>query len=321
MILLTLKPDVRPGDTETVAARIERATGLRARPDPLKPVRRVLVEEDPEDVEAFADSVRREFPEVSRIIDVKRTRTAKRYDLDDVKEDVARVISEIEFPGETFAVEARRLDKDLPFTSKEVEVEVGDVVRRLTGAGVDLDNPDVVVDVHLSERGYLIGVTPRTVREPERDWLPHDAFSHVYVCFERPRTVYEIADMVRIVAALRLGGLSLVNPEERALREALNKVGASSTVRVETFEDVEDAVRGTVVALHPTAPESEETLANVAGKAEELTLLVGSETEGLSPRARRTADVEVHLGPTSAEPMRSSNAVAYALGVISHLVR
>ncbi len=318
MILLTLNPDVRPNETEKVAKEITESTGLTAKPDPLKPVRRILIETEPDDVEALADRIRREFPEVSRVVHVKILKTEPEYRLEDVVEDVSTLNLEIDG---TFAVEARRLDKNLPFTSKDVEVEVGDAVRKATGAPVDLENPDYYIDVHLSGKGYLIGVTPATVREPRREWLPHDAFSNVYVCFERPETEYEIADMIRIVAALKLGGLILVKPNRSALNEALSKVGAASTVDIEVENDLEEALRGRVVALHPTAPESEDALVSIAREADELTLLVGSEREGLSESARRAADVEVHLGPTSAEPMRSSNAVAYAVGVLSHLVR
>ncbi len=318
MILLTLNPDVRPSETQDVAEKITKSTGLIAKPDPLKPVRRILIDTEPDDVEALADRIRREFPQVSRVIHVRALRIKSEYRLEDVVEDVSKL--DINIDG-TFAVEARRLDKDLPFTSKDVEVRVGDAVRKTTGASVDLENPDYYVDVHLSGNGYLVGVTPTTVREPRREWLPHDAFSDVYVCFERPETEYEIADMIRVVAALRLGGLILVEPDRNALEKALSKVGAASTVDVEVEDDLKEALRGRTVALHPTAPRSEDALLSVARDAEELTLLVGSEREGLSERARSAADMEVHLGPTSAEPMRSSNAVAYAVGVLSHLVR
>ena len=65
---MTLTPDVRPEDTERVAREIERRLGLRARPDPLKPVRRLrVVVGGPEDV----DALRREFPDLPLVCDTK----------------------------------------------------------------------------------------------------------------------------------------------------------------------------------------------------------------------------------------------------------
>ena len=44
---------------------------------------------------------------------------------------------------ETFAVAARRATKELPFSSKDINVEVGAAVQAATGAAVDLSRPDV----------------------------------------------------------------------------------------------------------------------------------------------------------------------------------
>lgn len=55
-------------------------------------------------------------------------------------------------PGaKTFRVRAKRSDKRLPFTSIEAEREVGARVKRLTGLGVDLTQPDVTVHLELTQ--------------------------------------------------------------------------------------------------------------------------------------------------------------------------
>jgi tRNA acetyltransferase TAN1 len=312
--LVTLTPDVRPEDTERVAREIERRLGLRARPDPLKPVRRLrVVVEGPEDV----DALRRKFPEVSRVILVRAEGSSP--DLETVVERAREAVRGRIRPDETFAVDARRLDKTLPYTSRDLARAVGDAVREETGASVDLDNPDRYVDVHVSGEGFLIGVTPATLREPSRRWLPADAFRHVYVCCERPELEYEIADLIRVTAALGLGGLILVRPRVKSLERARGKVGAASLVDLRVVDELERAVEGfdVVVGLHPTGSEGEERLVRLARSGERVCLLVGSEREGLSRRAKRLADALVHLGPTTAEPMRTANAVAYAVGVLA----
>ncbi|WP_457620946.1 THUMP domain-containing protein [Methanopyrus sp.] len=315
-LLLTLTPDVRPEETEKVARRIRNRLKLPAEPDPLKPVRRLRVKgvEDPDGV---VSRLRGEFPEISRVVIVKHR--GKSYDLERIATRAAELAKDEILPHHSFAVDARRLDKDLPYTSRDLAVEVGEAVRRATGASVDLDSPDRYVDVHVSRHGYLIGITPAALREPHRSWLPSDAFEHVHVCCERPETEYEIADLIRVAAALGLGSLILVEPNRNAVRGAEEKVGASSLIDLRVERNLEDALAGfdAVVGLHPTAPNAERELLQAVEGANQVCLLTGSETRGLSREAKELADVLVHLGPTTAEPMRTANAVAYAVGVLA----
>ena len=59
-------------------------------------------------------------------------------------------------PGDTFAVRAQRADKALPFTSPDLERELGEAVRQATGAQVDLDDPDTTIYVSTStEESYV----------------------------------------------------------------------------------------------------------------------------------------------------------------------
>ncbi|WP_456484487.1 THUMP domain-containing protein [Methanopyrus kandleri] len=315
-LLLTLAPDVRPEETEKIAQKIQNRLKLPAEPDPLKPVRRLRIK-DVEDFDGILSKLREEFPEVSRVVIVKHR--GRSHDPDRIAARAAKLAKGEILPHHTFAVDARRLDKDLPYTSRDLAVEVGEAVRRATGASVDLDSPDRYVDVHVSRHGYLIGITPATLREPHRSWLPSGTFNHVHVCCERPETEYEIADLIRITAALRLGSLILVEPNRDAVRRAEEKVGASSLIDLRIEGDLREALTGfdVVVGLHPTAPNAESELLRAVEGANQICLLTGSETKGLSREAKELADVLVHLGPTTAEPMRTANAVAYAVGVLA----
>jgi thiamine biosynthesis protein ThiI len=59
---------------------------------------------------------------------------------------VDRFVSEREF--RTFGVRVRRVDKSLPFRSQDLAIELGDRIRAQTGATVDLDTPDLWVELH-----------------------------------------------------------------------------------------------------------------------------------------------------------------------------
>lgn len=50
---------------------------------------------------------------------------------------------------DSFAVRASRSNKDLPFTSKEIENQLGDAIRKKTKAKVDLNNPDKTIFISL----------------------------------------------------------------------------------------------------------------------------------------------------------------------------
>jgi thiamine biosynthesis protein ThiI len=58
----------------------------------------------------------------------------------------------------SFAVQARRATKDFPFTSMDIQREVGAEVRALTGWRVDLDRPDLVIRIELVNRAAYLGI-------------------------------------------------------------------------------------------------------------------------------------------------------------------
>jgi tRNA uracil 4-sulfurtransferase len=59
-------------------------------------------------------------------------------------------------PSKTFAIRAQRPDKSLPFTSVDIERQLGEAVRTMSGATVDLGNPDITIYVTaFSETTYI----------------------------------------------------------------------------------------------------------------------------------------------------------------------
>jgi thiamine biosynthesis protein ThiI len=104
---------------------------------------RIIVETDPESVEAATEAATRAFG-VSSVSPCVVTDAA----VDGIAETVAEVARR-EYDGGTFAVRARRAgDEDAhPFTSVDVEREAGAAVVEALDAPVDLDDPDNVFGV------------------------------------------------------------------------------------------------------------------------------------------------------------------------------
>ncbi len=67
-----------------------------------------------------------------------------------------RALEHLPPKAKTFRVRAKRSDKRLPFTSIEAEREVGARVKRLSGLGVDLTQPDVTVHLELTQDGAWV---------------------------------------------------------------------------------------------------------------------------------------------------------------------
>ena len=58
----------------------------------------------------------------------------------------------------SFRISARRSNKAFPLTSNQINVQLGDVVRRLTGARVDLEHPELTVHAEILDRGILLSL-------------------------------------------------------------------------------------------------------------------------------------------------------------------
>ena len=77
-------------------------------------------------------------------------------------EAASKVVSSRIRRGETFAVRTTRRGKH-PFTSIDVNIAIGDAVRKLTNASVDLQNPDKIVWVEIVGDLAAISVTEGSV--------------------------------------------------------------------------------------------------------------------------------------------------------------
>ena len=75
-------------------------------------------------------------------------------DLGMIRDALPGMLDSLEF--ESFRIETNRADKRFPLTSPEVNRELGKFVEELTGARVDLGNPELTIYLDIQTRGILL---------------------------------------------------------------------------------------------------------------------------------------------------------------------
>jgi len=263
-----------------------------------------------------AVSVLRTQPAVSRVVYVDGL--LRDRSLEAIVDRAVEVVEGLAGKFATFKVETRRWDKSYPLRSVDVSRAVGDAVSRL-GLRVDLEKPELTVFVGIDRDVIVIGhYTAEMVKRKAA--LGPEVTGSVFAVVERPRMLYEVVDLVQASRALGVE-IRLIGGEdvERLLGEALKKLSlAPSSIRVSVAPTAGDALKGAekVVVLTPYAEGNESLLAKVAAEGGRMALILGNEFEDVSPELRGMADVEVRLGPPMQQPMRTTVALAYALGIV-----
>ena len=107
------------------------------------------------DRQALAEAIKRGVPEADKVYVVLECARADVGEIAEASRKIARLIK----PGETFAVRTTRRGRH-GFTSIDVNVAVGKVVKESTGAQVDLENPDKVVVVEIFGDVAHLAVVP-----------------------------------------------------------------------------------------------------------------------------------------------------------------
>ena len=75
-------------------------------------------------------------------------------DLDLIRDMIRQRLPDMNF--RTFRMETNRADKRFPMTSPQVNVELGRFVEEITGAKVDLSDPDLTIYLDIQSRGILL---------------------------------------------------------------------------------------------------------------------------------------------------------------------
>ncbi len=119
----------------------------------------VLVKAGELDPSTLYKRIASEVVEADKIIPIDIVANAT---LDDISRAVSEIIDNKISEKESFAVRTTRRGKH-NFTSIDVNVVVGDVVRKITGASVNLKYPDKIVLVEIIGDEALISIQPGTI--------------------------------------------------------------------------------------------------------------------------------------------------------------
>lgn len=145
------------GFEKIVAARVKEIdSDATVVPSPHRFKGLVLVKAGRLDRDALVREIERRVVEADKVIPVDAVVESR---LEEIARAAARVASSRISSSETFAVRTTRRGRH-DFTSIDVNVVVGDAVRRVTGASVNLRFPDKIVLVEIIADKALISVLP-----------------------------------------------------------------------------------------------------------------------------------------------------------------
>ncbi|MFX1250338.1 MAG: TrmH family RNA methyltransferase [Promethearchaeota archaeon] len=147
-----------------------------------------------------------------------------------------------------------------------------------------------------------------------------------YLCLvlERPTTADEISDFIRLCISFSLPlHLVLSSSDASLLEEAKKRAGGRGfqKVRIATYQSISKAVAGTKAygfSLWTGKNEHDlkEIFRNWVDSPHKISLVFGNEKAGLSLETRQQLRKIFHLGPSSSEPLRASQAASYILGLM-----
>ena len=295
----------------------------------------------------FAKTVEEKVPEAEKVIVAEACSEA---DPGRIAEAAARIAGGFIASDSTFAVRTVRRGSHR-FTSIDVNIVVGEHVRRATGASVNLTEPDVVVAVEIIGERAFIGFIPShkiwrkmgkgkyplyklfsRIRIVQMPYLgPLDACRNMGVRVGREVQNFEVAELViapiGLVDAAQLKEfLEGVFEGIESRYEVQEKSYARKPWRVRVrLQDLYQFVRSRagkepIIVFEPEGkPVSSlaEELYNLVSKARMINLLFGSR-EGIPEGVYRFADIVVDLAPGIV--LSTEYAAAAALTAIATLV-
>jgi len=264
--------------------------GYDVHSDPFAPQRRLLVEGE-------ATGKLFEVEGVSQVIPIYAEQKTKTLS------EAAKLVADAAKKKKlvSFTIRAK-LFGDVPFHEKALRERVRKKIKHSAGRVL-------YVEAHKGHDGVYIRVGLPTQ-------FHTDVKAPSILVLESPKTPHEIADFLRLAivfkAQLRIsigGDLRTLH----ALQEAKNLVKGHEKTTVTTYKHTKDAIAGLdAVAFSLWGDKGEEWLSKNHVDA----LVFGNEERGLKLSTQKECKAVVHLGPRSSEPMRASQAAAYALGVL-----
>ncbi len=288
--LITLARFVSPSEQKEVAGRISEME-YHVHSDPFAPQRRLIVE-------GKADGKLFEVEGVSQVIPIVMEGQTKTLS------EAAKLIINAARKQKlsSFTIRAK-LFGDVPFHERALRDRVKKKIKHPAGR-------TLYVEAHKKGGGVYIRVGLPIQFHTE-------AKTPVVLVLESPKTPHEIADFLRLAIAFKAQLRISMEGDLRtlhALEEAKSIIKGHEKTKVMTYKHTADAIAGLdAVALSLWGDKGEKWLSKSGAQA----LVFGNEERGLKLSTQRQCKAVVHLGPRSSEPMRASQAAAYALGVLS----
>ncbi len=227
--------------------------------------------------------------------------------------DVARTV----FPGRRILIDVRRWDKTYPLNSTDI---ARIVARTIAEKGIAIPDPHerensivICIDRDVVYIGYSYGAISK-----RKKCIPSSVVQHIVAIVDRPRTQYEIMDLIQLSRAISFE-LRLYKPNKGELERVLKILAVSSLPNVKVLNDLDKVFRGIdiAIALSPYARENEAKLIEILRSSRDKVIgfVLGNEYDDVSEELRARCSYTIRLGPASDMPMRTSTALAYALGL------
>ncbi len=220
-----------------------------------------------------------------------------------------------------FRVVCKRIYKKFPITSVELCRIVGIELSKI--CEVNLENPECYIYIEVRRGIILVGYSTNVSYVKIREVIPHNILNYVEVIVLEPLTIYEYMDLIQLARAINVK-LKILDKSGRSINmiyEACNKLGIDKPENVDVcyledcFKDVDYIVVLSQYAIHGESV-LQELSYNIISRGRRLCLVLGNEIEDVPIEIRDFAHCEIRLGPMTGHAMRSTTAIAYALGVI-----
>ncbi len=224
-----------------------------------------------------------------------------------------------------FKIICKRVDKKFPITSVELCKRVGNSLEKI-GYSVDLHNPDFYIYIEIRKDVILLGWSPRDIYHKFREIVPLNVAKNTIAIVLEPLTIYEYMDLLQLARALGIE-LRIINVRGDAYKlveEACRrlKIEYPNNVRVvEKAYALNDVDCLIVLSQYSTRGETylRDISRSILLRGRKIGIMVGNEIEDVPLEFRESAICEIRLGPMTGQPMRSTVAIAYALGVIFNM--
>ncbi len=308
----------------------------------------VLVEPGGLGKDELARLVEERVPEAGRVIPVD---VCTRAELEEMARAAAEAARGRILESETFAVRTTRRGRH-PFTSIDVNVVVGDAVRRATGATVNLTRPDKVVLVEIVEDEAYIAIVPgslfyrkmgpgkyplyrlyRRISLVQMPYLgPLDACRNMGVRIGREAQNFEVGELVIApdgpVDALQLktfieGVLEGIESRFEVQRKSYGREAWRVPVRVQDIYQLvrERHGREPIIVLEPEGEpvtRAAYRLYQLLRRARRVSVLVGSR-RGIPLGIYRFADLVIDVAPgITLSTDYAAAAALTAIGTVVH---